>query len=68
MSWECPYQSGPDDYCDRRKDVCKPMDKGCVLHGKGELVGAEQAEKAKNTEPPKRAKPPLTTTKPEREG
>lgn len=53
MSWECPYQSGPDDFCDRRKEACKPLSLGCVLHGQVHFVAADQDKKAKEPAPEK---------------
>lgn len=51
MSWECPHQSGSDDFCDRRKEACKPLSPGCVLHGKAQFVAADQEGKAKEPTP-----------------
>lgn len=59
MSWECPHQSGPDDYCDRRSAPCRPLSAGCVLEGKGDFVGADQKEKAMNKTPGKAEAGPL---------
>lgn len=44
MSWECPHQDGEGGTCDRLKGLCRPFSKGCVLYGKGQLMGAGRRE------------------------
>lgn len=57
MSWDCPNQSGPDNFCERLKKTCKPMQKGCILAGRFKLSDRSKStgrsgDSATKAEPP----------------
>jgi hypothetical protein len=49
MSWDCPHQSENGSDCDRLGGPCKPLGRGCVLYGNGQLLGIEQEATPMNT-------------------